>query len=92
MKKTSKKNGAVDFSKGERGAFFRLPESQRMIPIDVDIIKYFQNRSRKEKKAYYDLINEILRRAMNDERPAVNLERALRNIIADEVQRAVATR
>ena len=73
LKKNAKKiNGDMrpeyDFSNGVRGKFFRLSESQKMIPLDVDIIRHFQRRSRKEKKAYYILINETLRRAMNDEK------------------------
>jgi uncharacterized protein (DUF4415 family) len=81
-----------DLSNGVRGKFFRLAESQRMIPLDADIVKHFQRRAQKEKKAYYVLINETLRQAMNNEQPSVNLERAFRDMIADEVQRVVAAR
>lgn len=94
-KDNNKKNATSrerDFSNGVRGKFFRLAESQRMIPLDADIVKYFQRRAQKEKKAYYVLINETLRRAMNADEPAMNIERVLRNIIAAEVQRVVATR
>ncbi|GEM_PF-1823698 len=92
MKKNAKKgNGDMrreyDFSNGVRGKFFRLAESQRMIPLDVDIIRHFQRQSRKEKKAYYILINETLRRAMNDEKAGENFAELLRGMIADEVQR-----
>jgi len=58
-----------------------------MIPLDTDIIRHFQRRRRKEKKAYYILINETLRRAMNDERAEENLAGLLREMIAAEVQR-----
>jgi len=73
MKKNAKKsNGEMrreyDFSNGVRGKFFRLAGSQKMIPLDADIVQHFQRCSRKEKKAYYILINETLRRAMNDEK------------------------
>lgn len=92
MKKISKKsNGGMrpeyDFSNGVRGKFFRLSESQKMIPLDADIIQHFQRRSRKEKKAYYILINETLRRAMNSEKAGENFATLLREMIADEVQR-----
>ena len=63
-----------------------------MNPLDADIVQYFQRRAQKEKKTYYVLINETLRRAMSEEEPAMSIERVLRNIIADEVQRAVAAR
>jgi len=58
-----------------------------MIPLDTDIIRHFQRRRPKEKKAYYILINETLRRAMNDERAEENFAGLLREMIADEVQR-----
>jgi hypothetical protein len=92
MKKSIKKNNGdmrreYDFSNGERGKFFRLSESQRMIPLDADIIQYFQRRSRKEKKAYYILINETLRRAMNYEKAGEGFSELLREMIAEEVQR-----
>jgi len=92
MKKNGKKkNGEMrreyDFSSGVRGKFFRLSESQRMIPLDVDIIRHFQRRSRKEKKAYYLLINETLRRAMNYEKAGESFTGLLREMIVDEVQR-----
>ena len=76
-----------DFSGGERGKFFQLPESQRMIPLDADIIRYFQRRGRKEKKAYYVLINETLRRTMNYEKPAAGIAELLQEMIAKEVQK-----
>lgn len=75
-----------DFSNGERGKFFRLPESQRMIPLDADIVRYFQRRAQKEKKAYYVLINETLRRVMNYEKPAASLAELLQQMIAKEIQ------
>lgn len=92
MKKSIKKsNGDMrreyDFSNGVRGKFFRLSESQKMIPLDADIIQHFQRRSRKEKKAYYLLINETLRRAMNYERAGESFAGLLREMVADEVQR-----
>lgn len=83
---------AYNFSNGVRGKFFRVSETQRMIPLDADIVKYFQRRGQKEKKAYYLLINETLRRAMQDEKPAAGLAKVLRNVIADEVQKAVAAK
>ncbi len=92
MKKSIKKNNGdmrreYDFSNGVRGKFFRLAESQRMIPLDADIVQHFQRRSRKEKKAYYILINEALRRTMNSEKTGENLAVLLREMIANEVQR-----
>ncbi|MDZ7289644.1 MAG: hypothetical protein ONB44_10665 [candidate division KSB1 bacterium] len=54
MKKTKKRKVEMrrvyDFSGGERGKFFHPPASQRMIPLDTDIIRYFQRRAQKEKK------------------------------------------
>ena len=92
LKKSAKKsNGEMhreyDFSNGVRGKFFRLAESQKMIPLDADIVRHFQRRSRKEKKAYYILINETLRRAMNDEKGGESFAGLLREMIADEVQK-----
>ncbi len=92
MKKIVKKDNdemrrEYDFSNGVRGKFFRLAESQKMIPLDADIIQHFQRRSRKEKKAYYVLINETLRRAMNSEKVGENFTALLRKMVADEVQR-----
>ncbi len=81
-----------DFSNGVQGKFFRLSESQKMIPLDADVVKYFQRRAQKEKKAYYVLINEALRNIMDAEKPAANLERAVRETIAIEVRRAVAVK
>jgi len=90
-KNAKKSNGEMrreyDFSNGVRGKFFRLSESQKMIPLDADIIRHFQRRSRKEKKAYYLLINETLRRAMNYEKSGEGFTELLREMIADEVQR-----
>jgi hypothetical protein len=92
MKKSIKKNNdgmrqEYDFSNGVRGKFFRLSESQKLIPLDADIIQYFQRRSRKEKKAYYVLINETLRRVMNDGKTAEGLGVLLREMITEEVQK-----
>ncbi len=91
MKKTKKRNAEMrreyDFSNGERGKFFHVAESQRMVPLDADIVRYFQRRARSEKKAYYALINETLRRTMNDEKPAASIAEVLQGIIAEEVQK-----
>ncbi len=83
---------AYNLSNGVSGKFFRVSATQRMIPLDADIVKYFQRRGQKEKKAYYLLINEALRRTMQDEKPAASLAKVLRNVIADEVQKAVAAK
>jgi len=83
---------AYNFSNGVRGKFFRVSATQRMIPLDADIVKHFQRRGQKERKAYYLLINEALRRTMQDEKPAASLAKVLRNVIADEVQKAVAAK
>jgi uncharacterized protein (DUF4415 family) len=85
-KKTDKHRG-YDFSNVVRGKFFRLPKSQRMIPLDAEIVAYFQKRGQKEKKAYYVLINETLRRTMNYEKPAASIAEVLQKIIAEEVQK-----
>jgi uncharacterized protein (DUF4415 family) len=91
MKKNKKRNDSMrreyDFSGGERGKFFHVPESQRMIPLDADIIRHFQRRGRKEKKAYYVLINETLRRTMDSEKPAASIAGLLQEMIAKEVQK-----
>jgi len=79
-----------DFSNVVRGKFFRLAKSQRMIPLDADIVAYFQKRGQKEKKAYYVLINETLRRTMNYEKPVAGLAERLQEIIAEEVERHAA--
>jgi len=86
-KKKSDTHRGYDFSNVVRGKFFRLPKSQRMIPLDADIVAYFQKRGQKEKKAYYVLINETLRRAMNYEKPIASLAARLQKIIAEEVER-----
>jgi uncharacterized protein (DUF4415 family) len=87
--KKKKSNGprGYDFSNVVRGKFFRLPKSQRMIPLDTDIVAYFQKRGQKEKKAYYVLINETLRRTMDSEKPAASIAGLLQEMIAKEVQK-----
>jgi uncharacterized protein (DUF4415 family) len=86
-KKKPNRHRGYDFSNVVRGKFFRLPKSQRMIPLDADIVAYFQKRGQKEKKAYYVLINETLRRTMNYEKPAAGIAELLQEMIAEEVQK-----
>jgi len=88
-KKRIEQQREYDFSDGARGKFFHVPESQKMIPVDADIIRYFQQRARKEQKAYYALINEALRREMNRDKPTASLDELVREIVAEELQKSV---
>jgi uncharacterized protein (DUF4415 family) len=91
-KKKSNERHGHEFSSVVRGKFFRLAKSQRMIPLDADIVAYFQKRGPKKKKAYYVLINETLRRTMNYEKPAAGIAELLQEMIAEEVQKHAVRR
>ena len=90
-KNGNKKNDAhtrPDFSAGERGKFFRLQDSKVMIPLDVDIVRHYQKLARKEKKAYYVLINEALRDAMQEQRPEQDFAKLLRKMVVREIKKS----
>ncbi len=63
-----------------------------MIPLDVDIVQHFQKLARKEKKAYYILINEALRGAMQEEKSAQDFTKLLRQMVASEIRKSAAQR
>jgi uncharacterized protein (DUF4415 family) len=80
-----------DFSKGIRGRFYKLPEAQRLVPLDADIVAFFQKRAKLERRAYQTLINEALRDAMA-QTSAHNLLIFLQELVAKQVDHALAQR
>ena len=91
----TKGNGAhagQDSASGERGKFFRLQETQVMIPLDRDIVRHFQKLARKEKKAYYVLINAALRDVIQEEESAQDFTKWLRKMIVSEIEKSATSR
>jgi len=80
-----------DFSKGVRGKFYKLPKTQRLIPVDADIVAFFQKRAKRERRAYQTLINEALREAMA-QAPSHDLLTLFQELVAKQVDQALARR
>ena len=65
MKASKKKEPEMakeyDFSKGERGRFYKPKKISTTIRFDDDILMYFKKLSSEEKVAYQTLVNNSLR-------------------------------
>lgn len=67
MKKTAKEHDkfdlkkGYDFSKGERGRFYRPRKKSTTIRLDDDVIIFFKKLSTARKSPYQTLMNDVLR-------------------------------
>lgn len=74
-----------DFSKGKRGSVLGTKGKTRVtMYLDDDVLEAFRARAEKEGKGYQTLINESLRKYLN-EKPLD--AKALRKIIREELRR-----
>lgn len=80
-----------DFSKGVRGKFYRLPKTQRLIPLNADIVDFFQKRAKKERRSYQTLINEVLRQTMTPS-SSHDLLTLLRRIVTEQIEQELVKR
>ena len=56
-----------DFSKGERGKFYRPNKVQRTLRLDADVLKFFEDMAGHAGIPYQTLINLTLRKFANED-------------------------
>ena len=56
-----------DFSKGERGKFYRKNKVQKTLRLDADVLNFYQRLADKEGIPYQTLINLTLRKFASEE-------------------------
>ncbi len=77
-----------DFSKGKRGPVIKQTGKTRItIYLDDDVIAAYREKGDKMGRGYQTLINDALRKTLNNEQPPVDAK-TLRRIIREELKKA----
>ena len=77
-----------DFSEGKRGSVIKQTGKTRItIYLDDDVIAAYRDKGDKMGRGYQTLINDALRKTLDNEQPPVDAK-TLRRIIREELKKA----
>ena len=84
--KTDELQAEYDFKGGERGKFYRPDATLCIVRLEPELVAFYQERAQREQRDYVELINQDLRRAMNEStKTESERSRKVRHTVAEAV-------